>query len=80
MASLLRNRQAPSDPDPPVMNDPERWKRETINNMFKSKADAYDGAIDRAVLLIGVHANEQSPAEVIEIIKSLKTDAIASEV
>lgn len=52
-----------------------RWKRDTINNLFKSPADAYDGAIDRAVLLIGIHATTHSPEEMIEIIKNLKTNS-----
>ena len=56
-----------------------QWKREKINQMFPSAAEAYDGAIDRAVLLIGIHASEKGPEEVMEMIKSLKTDAPASE-
>ena len=56
-----------------------RWKRDIIDNLFKSKADAYDGALDRAVLLIGIHATDKGPEEVMEIIKTLKTDAATSE-
>ena len=51
------------------------WKREKINALFKTPADAYDGALDRAALLIDVHATDHTPAEMIEIIKSLRTDA-----
>jgi len=56
-----------------------RWKRDIINGLFNSKADAYDGAIERCVLLIGLHANDKGPEEVMEIIKTLKTDAPTSE-
>jgi len=79
MTSLLRNRYALPIPDPVVNSDAGRWKRDKIESLFMSKADAYDGALDRAILVIEHHANEKGPPEVIEIIKSLKTNAAASE-
>ncbi len=52
-----------------------RWKKDRVDSMFNSKHEAYDGGIDRAILLIGIHAEDKGPAEVIEMIKCLKTDA-----
>ena len=52
-----------------------RWKKDKIDSQFDTKHAAYDGGIDRAILMIGVHAAEHGPEKVIEMIKCLKTDA-----
>lgn len=51
-----------------------KTRRSIVNDMFQTKADAYNGALDRAVLVIGLHASDKGPEEVMEILKLLKTD------
>lgn len=50
------------------------WTRNRVNSMYTTPADAHDAALEKAVMIVALHAVAEGPEGCIKMIKKLRTD------